>query len=428
MEPRTFSIIAATFHGNRGAQAMLETIIGRLSDQQPNLHFHVYSYYPREDRRLVDDPRVTLHSSTPAALVAWLLPWSLLFGLLRRLLGLRVLRFAPAAIRGLSTSVALVDLAGVAFIDGREKFLPFNALTILPAWLLGTPVVKMPQATGPYQRSLNRFAARVILPMCRMVWARGQGTLEHLSVARFPGLRFAQADDIAFNFQERWSLTREGSQSLQRLLNKVDTLRSEPEVRGVVGLCPSAVLAVRARKTGGSYEAVLAALVRRLAASGFLVVLFPNATRDSAASAERNNDLPVMRRLWAECQEVGGPRPLMADFDLNAAGIKRLIGATDIVLVSRFHAMVGALSLGVPPVVLGWSHKYAEVMARFDLQDQVMDHKQLGLAELQAMVERVFLERDPIRDRIQERMPSIQEAADRPVSALLTPSLGADLA
>lgn len=428
MESRAFSIIAATFHGNRGAQAMLETVIGRLSEQEPDLRFHIYSYYPRQDRRLVDDPRVTIHSSTPVALVAWLLPLSFLFGLLRKLLGQRVLRLAPSAIRGLSGSVALVDLAGVAFIDGREKFLPFNALTVVPAWLLGTPVVKMPQATGPYQRPLNRLAARTVLPMCRMVWARGGRTFEHLSAAGFPGVRFAQADDIAFNFQEHWSLTREGGPALQQLLAKVVSVRQESTVRGVIGLCPSAVLATRARKTGGTYEPTLAALVTALATSGFLVLLFPNATRESAGTAERNNDLPVMRRLRAECQHLDGSRPLMADFDLNAAEIKRLIGAMDIVLVSRFHAMVGALSLGVPPVVLGWSHKYTEVMARFDLQDQVMDHEQLGLAELQSIVERVFTDRNGIRSAILERLPSIREVADRPVTALLSPSLGADLA
>jgi colanic acid/amylovoran biosynthesis protein len=43
----------------------------------------------------------------------------------------------------------LIDLAGVSFIDGREKFLPFNILTILPAMLLGVPVVKFAQAMGP---------------------------------------------------------------------------------------------------------------------------------------------------------------------------------------------------------------------------------------------------------------------------------------
>src|SRR5690606_35628930 len=117
------------------------------------------------DRRLVDDPRIHIHSATPLALVTWLFPLALVFGLLARVGGRGVLRFAPAAIRALGESICLVDLAGVSFIDGREKFLPFNILTLLPAWLLGTPIAKMPQAMGPFDRTVNRRAARLVLPL-----------------------------------------------------------------------------------------------------------------------------------------------------------------------------------------------------------------------------------------------------------------------
>ncbi len=429
VEQKAYSIIAATCHGNRGAQAMLETVVGRLGEADPGLRFHVFSYYPEADRRLIDDPRVRVHSSTPVALVAWLLPWSLVFGLLRLLLGRRVLAVAPAAIRALAESKALVDLAGVAFIDGREKFLPFNILTLLPAWFVGTPVVKMPQAMGPFRHAANRLGARLFLPMCRMVWTRGAGTHVHMMEARFPGVRFAQADDIAFNFHERWSLTREGGPSLDAWFEQLDSLRAQVPVRGVVGLCPSSVVAVKSRKEGGSYEAALVDLVVELVRDGFLVVLFPNATRADAGDAERNNDLPVMRRLRDGCAQAGIERlPLLVDFDINAAGIKRVIAKMDMVLVSRFHAMVGSLSLGVPAVVLGWSHKYAEVMARFGLEGLVMDYQKLGGPELRRAVEDVFERRVDVAARINERLPEIQRSADRPVAALLTASLGADLA
>jgi polysaccharide pyruvyl transferase WcaK-like protein len=189
------------------------------------------------------------------------------------------------------------------------------------------------------------------------------------------------------------------------------------------------VVAVKSRKEGGSYESVLVELIVELAREGFLVVLFPNATRASAGDAERNNDLPVMRRLRDGSLQRGiGRAPLLVDFDINAAGIKRVIAKMDIVLVSRFHAMVGALSLGVPAVVLGWSHKYVEVMARFGLEGHVMDYQRLGLPELRDAVEQVFEQRAEIAALINERLPEIRQSADRPVAALLTASLGADLA
>jgi polysaccharide pyruvyl transferase WcaK-like protein len=408
---------------------MLETVIGRLREEDPSLRFHVFSYYPEDDARLLHAQGVSLQSSTPLALVAWLLPWSLLFGLLRLVFGRGVARIAPKAVRALLESDALVDLAGVSFIDGREKFLPFNVLTLLPAWLLGTPIVKMPQAVGPFRKPFNRLLAASILPRCRMLWARGGRTYQHLRESGFPGLRFVQADDIAFNHKDSYSLTEEADDALEHLFAKLADSRSAASVRGVIGICPSSVLAVKARKDGGNYEAVLAGLVRDLSQDGFLVVLFPNATRARDGEAERNNDLPLLRRIEALANDGQLPlAPIAFGIDMNAAGIKRVIAGMDIVLVSRFHAMVGALSLCVPAAVLGWSHKYAEVMARFELEANVMDYKQLSAEELRANVSHVFASRDAMRDVIEARLPAVKASAEKPVLALLTPSLGADLA
>lgn len=405
---------------------MLETVVGRVRLEAPEARFHVFTYYPDDDRGLLDDSRIVLHSSTPVALVLWLFPASLVFALLRRVFGSRVLRFAPAAVRALADSRALVDLAGVAFIDGREKFLPFNMLTLLPAWLLGTPIVKLSQAVGPFRKPVNRALARFMLPKCRMVWARGGQTMQFLEQSGFQGLTMAQADDIAFNHRDAYALTDEGGEALAAGLERIAALR--PGVRGVVGVCPSSVVAVQSAKEGGDYEAILADLVSSLTRSGLLVVLFPNATRAVDPVAQRNNDLPVLRRLRDASADPAVSAPVVFDFDINASGIKRVIAATDIVLVSRFHAMVGALSLGVPAAVLGWSHKYAEVMARFGLEANVMDYKQLDRGALLARVSTVFDQRLQMRDSILEHLPAVKASADRPVAALLTSTLGADLA
>lgn len=408
---------------------MLETVTGRLRDLEPDVSFHVFTYYPEDDARLLTDRGISLHSSTPAALVAWLLPWSLFFGLLRLVLGRRVLRLAPRAIRALGESVALVDLAGVAFIDGREKFLPFNVLTLLPAWLLGTPIVKMSQASGPFKRPVNRLAASFMLPKCRKVWARGAQTFEYLQHSGFGGLDHGLADDIAFNHKPEYSLSKEAGPELAACFERLAGARLQPGVRGVVGICPSSVVAVQSRKRGENYEKVLGALVADLMGQGFLVVLFPNATRAVSGDAERNNDLPVIRRVMAELHaSQEGTSPIAFDLDVNASDIKNIILETDVVLVSRFHAMVGALSLAVPAVVLGWSHKYAEVMARFGQEACVIDYKNLGAAQLGVQVASLFERRGEIREAILHNLPEVKAAAAKPVDALLTPSLGAGLA
>src|SRR5699024_11042200 len=72
----------------------------------------------------------------------------------------------------------VLDQGGIAFSDGREKFLLFNLAILLPAFFLGRPVVKCAQALGPFRGRINRLAARLALPRVRHIVARGAKTRE----------------------------------------------------------------------------------------------------------------------------------------------------------------------------------------------------------------------------------------------------------
>jgi polysaccharide pyruvyl transferase WcaK-like protein len=80
--------------------------------------------------------------------------------------------------------------------------------------------------------------------------------------------------------------------------------------------------------------------------------------------------------------------------------------------------MIGALASGVPVAVLGWSHKYAEVMARFGLERDVMDYKQLDAQGLLRRVEHVIEDRQVTRRAIASALPAVKASADRPFVSL----------
>ncbi len=192
------SIIGATFTGNRGAEAMLTTTIGRIREQYADCLFCVFSYYPADDRRLIDDERIHICSATPLYLVTILLPFSaLLFFLTWLPVGIRNL-LIPDPVRELSDSDLLIDLAGVAFIDGRAKTLPYNVLSLFPAFILRIPVIKFSQALGPFHNPINRALARFTLSRCRRVFARGSQTLNHLESLRITTVHDSVAADVAF--------------------------------------------------------------------------------------------------------------------------------------------------------------------------------------------------------------------------------------
>ena len=409
----TFSVIAGTIWGNRGAEAMLETAVGRVRDRFPDAEFAVFSYYPKRDRSLVTDPAVRVHSCTPAYLVLVLFPLSLLAAPIARLAGSVPPPF-PRSVRDLAASEALIDLAGVSFIDGREKFLPFNILTILPAILLRTPVFKLAQALGPFQKRLNRFAAR-ILTRCALVVARGEVTLGHMKDVDFPADKLLEAPDVAFVFESRDSLSDEGAQEAAELASSIDELRARGT--NVVGLCPSAVIAGKAAEEGWDYVGFLTRIVEGLRSSGCAVVLFPNATRASRPEKLRNNDLPVIASVADRADDaapVATQTPVLAvRGDMSAANIREVVGRCSCVAVSRFHAMVGALAERVPVAVLGWSHKYVEVMRRFDMEQHVFDYADHDAEAFLGVIEGLLEEREAYADAIGAGLGPVQAASRR---------------
>lgn len=370
------SIIAATIVGNRGAEAMLTATIGRIKDQYPDTRFYVYSYYPEDDKAVVNDKQVTIYNSTPAYLVSVLYPLSLL----RSVLNLFCLRFFnslfPKSVLDLERSDVLIDLAGVSFMDGRAIFLPFNILTIWPAMLLKTPVIKFAQGLGTFNESIVKVTSTLFLSRCKQIFARGEITQKYLETLLPQSDNYQLAADVAFLHQRGDSLSDENSEYVQKVAEKLDFLKNQQ--KEIIGICPSSVVHVKSQKSGIDYIGTLVkAIQKTLENQNHVVLLFPNATRDNEMEKFRNNDLPLILEIQKQLVALGvNPDHIIAiDKNVNTDSIKEMITFCDITVVSRFHAMIASLSLSTPVMVVGWSHKYVEVMKQFEMSEWVFDYQ-----------------------------------------------------
>ena len=409
----TIAIIGATFWGNRGAEAMLTTTIGRLRERFPQARFRVFSYYPKNDRRLVQRDDVEILAANPRALVLGLFPFSLLCGAFRALHLRLPDRLLPQAVRRLRESDVLLDLGGITFVDGRERFLPFNVLTLLPAILLGVPVVKLSQAMGPFAHRWNRLAAGIMLPRCRRIFARGGITEGHLSQLGLPEGAWTGAADVAFSYRPEDSLSRENDERTAAILARISQAAAGPWI----AFSPSAVMHEQAVRRGGDYVGEFLTAISSLAEAhpqaSFLVL--PNATRQGQATL-RNNDLAVieMMRSRAEGELALDTlrRVVWVDFDLNTRSIRMLIGRASVLVTSRFHAMVAGLALGVPTLVVGWSHKYLEVLAAFGLESNNLEAEGWERA-LPGKVEEMLRDGAAVRARIESALPGVKASSLR---------------
>ena len=75
-------------------------------------------------------------------------------------------------------------------------------------------------------------------------------------------------------------------------------------------------------------------------------------------------------RLAQEISAASGGIPVVKEDD--PLKLKGILGASRAVVASRFHALVSALSQGVPAVATGWSHKYTELFEDYGFPEGVL--------------------------------------------------------
>ncbi|NTV01009.1 MAG: polysaccharide pyruvyl transferase family protein, partial [Methanoregulaceae archaeon] len=119
-----------------------------------------------------------------------------------------------------------------------------------------------------------------------------------------------------------------------------------------VCIIPSHQMTDKTSKTEGThYIPFLAQCVEHLTAKGIAPFLLIHGGR---------KDLPAARQLQ---EAANGKIEILAEQD--PLQIKGILGQCDLVIASRFHALVSALSQGVLCLGAGWSHKYETLFADY---------------------------------------------------------------
>lgn len=401
-----YAVIGGTIWGNRGAEAMVVTTIGRVRDRDPGASFLIMSYLPDRDRDLVTDPAIRVFGATPAQTVV-----HFVFAFACWVAGLIRIRvpdiLLPSSVRQLRQCRALFDVSGVSFHDGRLAVVAYNLVCVWPALLLEVPVIRLSQAMGPFGLLLNRLPARMVIERSFHTFARGRHTADYINELGVPPESWSVAGDVAFAYRPEDSLSEESSDEVRQLSERLGTVRSGGV--DVVALVPSSLVHKKTAEEGGDYVQVLRDLIAELQERGLHVLVMPNATREGDI-ASRNNDLVVIDELRTRMDASGGgvDRESISyvDFDLNTASIRHLLEPCTLLITSRFHAMVAGLALGVPTLVMGWSHKYEEVLEMFGCADYAVDFSEAE-HKLVPMAMSLLAERDQIRRRILERLPEV---------------------
>lgn len=221
--------------------------------------------------------------------------------------------------------------AGDSFADiyGLKR-LTFMVYARHCARLLGIPVVMGPQTIGPFNSRIGRFFGRHMLLKAAVVTAR-----------------------------DSWSV--DYAQSLGRAVNALGTdvvfalpNVSEPKSRDVVVNVSGLLWFSDRHVNSTAYKSAIRQLVAELEAEGRIVSLLAHVTNRES----KIDDAAAIRELMQD--EKRANEVLIPD---SLDQVRRYVGSAQLVIGSRMHACLNALSVGTPAIPWAYSRKFEPLLA-----------------------------------------------------------------
>jgi polysaccharide pyruvyl transferase WcaK-like protein len=329
---------------NKGAVLMLEAIRERLSGAVPEARFAAPMDWPAAER---------------LALGAWATPSR---APRRRPDLVSLFEAAPARLQesvGFIPSQridVLLDASGFGYGDfwGLPKLQ--NRLTRrLARWKVGgRKAILLPQALGPFEGAGMAAAFRDALDRLDLAFVRDGASQAYVEAVAPGRPHVHRAPDFTNLLHPELPPRLYQLRGLSLVIPNEKMVSGEPvEVRA-------------------TYLAFLKAAVEALQRSGREVAILVH---------EGDADRALAQRVRAELDNP----PRIVD-EPSALITKAVIAASDVVVSSRFHGLVSALSSGVPALACGWSHKYDELLADYGCAEYSIRLDGAGAERLEAFL------------------------------------------
>ncbi|MGN1339623.1 MAG: polysaccharide pyruvyl transferase family protein [Oscillospiraceae bacterium] len=405
MKPINIAITAACFSGNKGAAAMLQSSIKQLKERYgEKLNITLMSTYPKADRRLIAEmPEkydfIKVVNTKPERLLFIAFPLAILYSFLRFIPPFKKLLEMCKIIKAYSQCDIVIDEAGISFVDSRGFVMNTYAFVCAAVPMLcGVPVVKYSQALGTFKNGWNKFLAKWILPKIKLICARGKITQENLAgIGVTENVKLCADGAFSMPDSEYWA-------------EKVDALCKDSAFfrKRVVALSISSVVQGKCEKLGRDYRGCMVQFINWLNEQDYNVLLIANAAREGSEKP-RNNDLIICTEVYNAVRDK--TKVMWEPREMAPEEIRELLARCEVLVASRFHAMIGALEKCVPVLLIGWSHKYKEVLDMFGLGEYAVDFSALELDSLKLKFMGFIKESPNIREKIAQNLPQVLESS-----------------
>jgi polysaccharide pyruvyl transferase WcaK-like protein len=273
-------------------------------------------------------------------------------------------KFWDETFKDLDTSIAasdiVIDLSGVSYIgDGsRDIYEGLNSFSnYYFAKKFNKSYIRFTQSYGPINNLNTSFFAKYEFNHLDTIFARGKQSLEECKKIA-PNANVIDFPDIAVLLEpEKLSWAKEYLHA-----NKV-------EGKYIV-LSPSSV-AYRlkdAKTSAQSYIELFANIASYLQKLDMQLVFLPHMYSDN----KNECDIEVAKKVLS----LLDPKKItLIEDELTPMQAKAIIANSEYAIVSRYHALVAALSSSTKVIAVGWNIKYRDLLAYYNMENFALDLK-----------------------------------------------------
>lgn len=139
---------------------------------------------------------------------------------------------------------------------------------------------------------------------------------------------------------------------------------------------------------------------------GVPIILIPNEVQPLPDM----NDITVSRKI----QEMLGKEDIHVDIvdsaHMSSKELKDVIASCEVIVASRYHSCVAALSSGVPTLVVGWHYKYEELLRWYGQDEWGIPTGECTPGKLISTFDSFWENRDESKKIIAENYPEVRKA------------------
>lgn len=301
----------------------------------------------------------------------------------------------------LETDLAISSPGGFLYSSGSGLVIAIMIYTLALLWLAGKPFYIFPQSFGPLSHWWEGGLLCWLLSKARIVMVREPISMELLNQYHLQNPRLYLLPDIAFTFSGAISHVP---------MNWMREHGIEPSKKhSLLGLT---VINWSAQNPNfnkqNEYEIACEGAIRYFVSQlGGKAILFPQVT----GPTEDNDDRIPARRIFSRLSDITDSI-LLIEQQLPPELIKALYGQMDILIGTRMHSVILALSEGVPVIAIGYMHKTQGLANMIGMDRWVLDISRISQELLVGKLTELWNMRMAVRDQIAGALPVLKEKAN----------------